>query len=109
MRLRALIVTLAELLIVGVLFTSLTAADDVSNAQPKPHNPLPKNQQEGLCEYDESGSLWCASPGTGICWAKGHDPYLDEPPAVVDVGNPESPNYEHGELCADPDRRKTVK
>src|SRR4029077_17306277 len=41
-----------------------------------------ENQREaGCCVNDD---LACASPGTGLCWEKGHNPWLDEPASAVE-------------------------
>lgn len=67
---------------------------------PNQTRQLSENQRD-LCSYDESGFLICAGPGTGLCWAKGHNPNFDEPPMSIDVGNPGSPDYGKAELCSD--------
>jgi len=61
---------------------------------------LTTNQQSAGCSMVE-GALSCPSPGAGRCWAKDHDPALDQPPAVIDVGlDPASPDHGHAERCS---------
>ena len=67
---------------------------------PSPPNQLTPNQVFAGCTYD-GGILNCPGPGTGMCWAKGHNPYLDQPPLSIDVGtDPRSPDFGHGERCS---------
>jgi hypothetical protein len=61
---------------------------------------LTKNQASIGCSIDENGVLSCPGPGTGLCWAKGHNPYFDETPLSIDVGNPGSENFGREELCS---------
>jgi len=77
-----------------------TGAVVVTELAPNQTRQLSKNQRD-LCSYDESGFLICAGPGTGLCWAKGHNPNFDEPPMSIDVGNPGSPDYGKAELCSE--------
>lgn len=77
-----------------------TGAVIVTELAPNQTRQLSKNQRD-LCSYDESGFLRCAGPGTGLCWAKGHNPNFDEPPMSIDVGNPGSPDFGKAELCSD--------
>ena len=97
MRLMAMCTT--KLVFGCIFFVGSAMADEISKDQVKPQKPLTKIQQE-FCNYTDYGELQCDSPGSGMCWAKGHDPFLDQSPAVVDVGHPDSPNYEKGELCS---------
>jgi TPR repeat protein len=57
-----------------------------------------RNQAKAGCSYVD-GQLACPGPGTGLCWAKGHNPWLDQPPLSIDVGNRGSPDYDHPERC----------
>jgi hypothetical protein len=59
--------------------------------------PIPEvNQAIAGCGYTNWGPrrwrLACPGPGTGLCWAKGHDPYRNEPP--------ESVEWTKDELCS---------
>lgn len=58
------------------------------------------NEAKANCSY-VNGRLFCPSPGTGLCWAKGHNPYFNEPPFAIDVGTDKnSPDYGHPERCS---------
>lgn len=67
---------------------------------------LTENQVSVGCSVDEDGILNCPGPGTGLCWAKGHNPYFDELPLSIDVGNPGSENFGREELCSVMPNRK---
>ena len=76
----------------------------LADFQVRPLQPVVRrvtpNQQRAGCSY-EDGQLMCPGPGTGLCWAEGHNPYLDEPPLSIDVGiNPKSPDFGHEERCS---------
>jgi hypothetical protein len=55
------------------------------------------------------------APGAGRCWAKDHDPAVDQPLSAIDVGaDPNSPDHGHDERCSgyaeplDPARNRVV-
>ena len=62
---------------------------------------LSEDQARAGCSW-VNGKLFCESPGTGMCWAKGHDPLKGESPArSIDVGNDQSsPDAGHSEGCS---------
>ena len=65
-----------------------------------PH--LNANQRKVGCSI-LSGQVFCPSPGTGMCWKKGHDPYLGQPAQAISVGNgawSNGPDEGHEERCS---------
>ena len=65
------------------------------------HDPAVSDDQvRAGCSMME-GKLFCPSPGTGMCWEKGHNPWKGETPArALDIGNgPSSPDFDHPERC----------
>jgi hypothetical protein len=88
-----------------VLFFAVTAKVSWSANQ----TVLTENQASVGCTVGEDGILSCPGPGTGLCWAKGHNPYFDESPLSVDIGNPGSENFGREELCSvTPDRSQKI-
>ena len=50
------------------------------------------------CTWDKEEGLFCNNPGTGMCWRKGHNPYVNPHATLegIDIGNdPASPDYGH--------------
>jgi hypothetical protein len=42
------------------------------------------NQKQWGCKCMSDDYLYCPSPGTGLCWQKGHDPRLNQKPRAIE-------------------------
>jgi hypothetical protein len=63
---------------------------------------LNANQKKVGCSIVD-GRVFCPSPGTGMCWLKGHNPSLGQPARAISIGNAmvgsHDPNEGHPERC----------
>jgi hypothetical protein len=66
------------------LLLTAAAALAVSSAFAAPH--LNANQKKVGCSI-LSGQVFCPSPGTGMDWKKGHNPWLGQSAEAENVGN----------------------
>jgi hypothetical protein len=80
---------------------------------PAPLNlpPIPPRSTKGLnanqikvgCSWEKGYGVSCRSPGTGMCWKKGHNPERGQPASAISVGNedidPRGSDEGHSERC----------
>jgi hypothetical protein len=62
-------------------------ARGINTFDPKPPH-LNANQKADGCSIHE-WQVFCPSPGTGMCWKKGHNPYLGQPAEAVALDPPD--------------------
>ena len=69
-------------------------AREINTFDPKPPH-LNANQKADGCSIHE-WQVFCPSPGTGMCWKKGHNPNLGQPAEGLDL---DSGPLKPGEQC----------
>ena len=90
------------LLFAGALAEILFAqAVRACNAKPRFVHYASRNvpQDVGCMQDTSSREIQCPAAGPGLCWLKGHDPALDQPPVSIKayIGA----DFKHVESCSD--------